>query len=723
MHPDVDLIYSDEDKIDERGQRYKAYCKPDWDPDLFGSQNLFSHLGVYRTALVRRVGGFRTGFEGSQDYDLALRCTRETDPGRIRHIPYVLYHWRAIATSTAAGGRVKRYAFTAARDALREHFAQRDPRIGVDFGRFLALYRVQYPLPEPPPRVSIIVVTHDGLHRRTVHRLLRTRYPLMELLVVDVGVHDQPTLDVLREVAASALARVLRCNASSNRSAAINFAAREARGTVLALLAPTVEPIDLDWLAEMVSHALRPEIGPVGARLLARDGTVWHAGLVMGLQGIAGNLHHGLPEDSQGYFGRAQAIQGFTAVSGACLVVRREVFDRVGGFDEQNLPSRWNDVDFCLRTRAAGYRTLWTPYAELQLVASCGPHNELVPDEERAAEYMRGRWGAALESDPHYSPNLSLRSERPVLAWPPRRQLPWRDGPGISSGDGVPRSDAHRLAEDPGRGPIVTIRPPRLPGGNGFRMFSQAGRDQIAREIANHGWDAFEQPLPDVFTACAAGSTGLVLDIGANTGFYTLLALVSSRACTVHAFEPLRPVADLLDANLALNGLGSRVVVFRQAVSDLGGTATLFLPDASHGLIETSASLNKSFKETVGRTLQVAVTTVDEHWRDSGDARRIDIIKVDVESFERKVVAGSARILAEHRPLVFLKLLPPGDAKSLEEATKLYRYQAVRLRPGHATVAEELLFDPSGWNQMLVPREHLQHWLRILSGFLTVTEE
>jgi FkbM family methyltransferase len=254
-------------------------------------------------------------------------------------------------------------------------------------------------------------------------------------------------------------------------------------------------------------------------------------------------------------------------------------------------------------------------------------------------------------------------------------------------------------------------------------MFSHAGRDQIAREIGNHGWDAFEQPLPDVFTACAAGSSGLVLDIGANTGFYTLLALVSSRACTVHAFEPLHPVADLLDANLALNGVGSRVVVFRQAVSDLGGTATLFLPDASHGLIETSASLNKSFKETVGGTVRVPVTTIDEHWRDSGDARRIDIIKVDVESFEHKVVAGSARILAEHRPLVFVELLPPGDAQSLEEATKRHRYQAVRLRPGHAIVAKELVFDPSGWNQMLVPCEQLQHWLRILSGFLTVTEE
>jgi hypothetical protein len=274
----------------------------------------------------------------------------------------------------------------------------------------------------------------------------------MELLVIDSGVHDQPTLELLRQIAASPRARVLRCAASSNRSTATNLAAREARGTVLALLAPTIEPIGLDWLTEMVSHALRSEIGPVGARLLAQNGTVWHAGLVMGLQGIAGNLHHGLPEDSQGYFGRAQAIQGFMAVSGACLVVRREVFDRVGGFDEQNLPSRWNDVDFCLRARAAGYRTLWTPYAELRLVASCDPNSEVSPDEGRAADYMRRRWGAALESDPHHSPNLSLRSERPVLAWPPRRRRPWRDEQAALFEGSAPAPHAGQRADDDERG-------------------------------------------------------------------------------------------------------------------------------------------------------------------------------------------------------------------------------------------------------------------------------
>jgi GT2 family glycosyltransferase len=452
--PDVDLIYSDEDKIDERGRRYQAYCKPDWDPDLFGSQNLVSHLGVYRTALVRRVDGFRSGFEGSQDYDLALRCMRETEPVRIRHIPYVLYHWRAIATSTAAGGPAKRYAFTAARHALRDHFARRDPRIEVEFGRFLALYRVRYPLPKPPPRVSIIVVTHDRLSRRAVGRLFRTRYPRMELLVVDAGVRDQPTLDLLRQLAASARTRVLGCAASSNRSASINLAAREARGTVLALLDPNLEPIDPDWLTEMVSHALRPEIGPVGARLLAPDDTVLHAGFVTGLRGIAENLHHELPGDSQGYFGRAQAIQGFTAVSGACLVVRREVFDRVGGFDEQNLPSLWNDVDFCLRARDAGFRTLWTPYAELRLVATGVSRTQIASDENRATEYVRRRWGTVLEPDPHFSPALSLDSNRPVLAWPPRRLRPWHDELATPFEGNPLNRDADRGTDDARREPF-----------------------------------------------------------------------------------------------------------------------------------------------------------------------------------------------------------------------------------------------------------------------------
>jgi FkbM family methyltransferase len=728
--PDVDMIYSDEDKVDEFGRRYEAYFKPDWDPDLFRSQNLFSHLGVYRTALVRKIGGFRIGLDGSQDYDLALRSTRETRPERIRHIPYVLYHWRAIETSTASGGPVKRYAFTAARQALREHFARDDEGIEVSFGRFLALYRVRYPLPEPPPLVSLIVEARSGLgtlRQQIISLRLWTDYPKIEVIVVADEVRDPLTLEVLREIEANGWARVLRYEGPFNHSALVNLAAREAQGSVLALLDWTLKPVNPDWLSEMVSHCLRPEIGAVGAKLLSRDGAIWHAGTILDLDGLAGYPHRGLPGDAHGYFGRAQAIQSCSAVSGECLVVRRETFERVSGFDAENLPVHWNDIDFCLRVQAAGYRNLWTPYAELRYVIPPDASPPVPLDRERAAsDYPRRRWGSTLVADPHQSPNLCLCSGRQVLAWPPRRRRPWRDGPATSSASSTFATDPVRHVDDPARGPIVILRPPRFPDVTPVRMFLHGGRDQIAREIVEQGWDAFEQPLPDVFAACVTGSTGLVLDIGANTGFYTLLALASSRACTVHAFEPLGPVADLLDDNLGLNDAGSRVVVFRQAVSDRRGTASLFIPDASHGLIETSASLNGSFKEIVVGTTEVVVTTVDEHCRDVGGfngARRVDIIKIDVESLEGRVLAGGARVLDEHRPLVFLEVLPPGDAATLEDLRRLHSYLVVRLRPGHAIVAKELRFDASGWNQMLVPCEQAERWLPVVSRLLTMDAE
>jgi GT2 family glycosyltransferase len=439
--PDAELIYSDEDKIDESGRRYEAYCKPDWDPDLFGSQNLFSHLGVFRTALVRKVGGFRPPLDGSQDYDLALRCMRETKPGRIRHIPYVLYHWRAIETSGASGA-VKPYAFTAARQALREHFARDDERIAVSFGRYLALYRVRYPLPEAPPLVSVIVEACGGLamfRRQILNLLLRTAYPRMELLVVGESPGNPVAVDVLREIESNGWARVVLHEGPLDHSAAVNFGVRAAQGTVLALLDWTLRPVTADWLGEMVSHSVRAEVGAVGAKLLSPDGTIRHAGTIFGLDGSVGHPHRGLPGDAHGYFGRAQAIQSYAAVSGECLVIRREIFEQVGGLDAENLPGRWNDVDFCLRVQAAGYRNVWTPYAELQQVRLAGSARRLPPDRERAAaEYLRRRWGATMAADPHYSPNLSLQAGRPVLAWPPRRYRPWRDGPpAASAGNGA----------------------------------------------------------------------------------------------------------------------------------------------------------------------------------------------------------------------------------------------------------------------------------------------
>jgi GT2 family glycosyltransferase/2-polyprenyl-3-methyl-5-hydroxy-6-metoxy-1,4-benzoquinol methylase len=430
-HPETDLIYSDEDKIDETGRRYGPYFKNDWSPDLFTSQNYFSHLGVYRTSLVREVGGFREGYEGSQDYDLALRCVART--GKVRHVPAVLYHWRAIAGSTAANINEKSYAQNAAERALRDHILAVEPAAKLEPGPFPTTYRVIHPLPAQPPLASIIIPTRDGLTvlRRAVESVReKTTYTNYEIIIVDNDSRDPGTLTWLKEIEAAGQARVLRYPHPFNYSAINNFAVREARGSVLILLNDDVEVITPGWLTELVSQALRPGIGAVGARLLYPNGTVQHAGVVLGIHGVAGHIHRGLPRESPGYYGRAQMVHESSVVTAACLAVRKVIYEQAGGFDEKNLAVAFNDVDFCLRLVEAGYRNLYTPYAELFHYESYSRGTDKAPEKrarfDEEVQFMQTRWKDVLQHDPSYNPNLSLTSESFALAWPPRADKPWR---------------------------------------------------------------------------------------------------------------------------------------------------------------------------------------------------------------------------------------------------------------------------------------------------------
>jgi glycosyltransferase involved in cell wall biosynthesis len=438
-HPDAGIVYSDEDKIDEDSQRFDPYFKPDWNPDLFYSHNLISHLGVYRTSLVREVGGFRKGFEGGQDYDLALRIIERVRPDQIRHIPHVLYHWRAIRGSTALSADQKSYAELAARKAIQDHF----DRTGVDAvmepGPAPGLHRAHYRLPAAPPLVSIIIPTRNGLRflRRCVDSLRwKTSYRRYEIIIVDNQSDDRDTLKYLRNLEAERAARVIPYPHPFNYSAINNLAAREAKGALLAFLNNDLEVIAPDWLEEMVSHALRPEVGAVGARLLYANGTVQHAGIFLGIgpDRVAGTPHRGIPRDSFGYFGRAHVLQAFSAVTAACMVTRRAVFEEVGGFDQQHLPVAYNDIDLCLRIRERGHRVVWTPYAELYHFESASRGSDLAPEKrdrfQREAQYMKERWGELLLNDPFNSPNHSLDSDVFELAWPPRGVRPWEQPQG-----------------------------------------------------------------------------------------------------------------------------------------------------------------------------------------------------------------------------------------------------------------------------------------------------
>lgn len=424
--PQLDLIYSDEDKIDEEGRRFDPYFKPDWNPDLLSGQNVVCHLGVYRTSLVRTLGGFREGYEGSQDWDLALRVSDAVPASHIYHIPRILYHWRAISGSTATAVGEKPYALTSAEAALRDHLDR--ARCHGQVSQAVAGYfRVRYAVSDPAPLVSIVIPTRNGLQLlpRNIDSITqKTSYRPYEIIIVDNQSDDTEVLDYLKRLETIGAARILRYDHPFNYSAINNFAVDAARGSFLCLMNNDVEVITEEWLEEMVGQAARPEIGAVGAMLYYPNNTIQHAGVILGLGGVAGHPYAGMPRGFGGYFTRARLVQNLSAVTGACLVVRKTIYQDVGGMDENNLPVAFNDVDFCLRLLERGYRNLWTPFAEFYHHESYSRGRDDTKEKQRRFQkevaYMRERWSSLLEKDPAYNPNLSLDKSWPMLAFPPR---------------------------------------------------------------------------------------------------------------------------------------------------------------------------------------------------------------------------------------------------------------------------------------------------------------
>ncbi|MHB0990628.1 MAG: glycosyltransferase family 2 protein [Burkholderiales bacterium] len=426
------LIYSDEDKIDENGVRLHPYFKCDWNPDLFYSHNMFSHLGIYHSQLVRQVGGFRIGLEGSQDYDLALRCIEQVHikPEHIYHIPKVLYHWRVHAESTASSSAAKPYAMIAGEHAINEHLERQGINAKAELMTYS--YRVRYALPDVLPLVSLIIPTRNGLNllRQCMDSILsKTTYTNYEILIVDNGSDEPITLDYLNVLAKDSRIRVVRDSRPFNYSALNNAAVKLARGKLIGLLNNDVEVITPGWLSEMVAIALQPGVGAVGARLWFPDKTLQHAGVILGLGlgRVAGHAHRAVPETSPGYFGRAGIQQSFSAVTAACLLVQKAIYEQVDGLDETELQIAFNDIDFCLRVREMGYRNVWTPYAELYHYESATRGLDDTPEKQarfaKESLYMKQRWGDLLLNDPAYSPNLTLDHDDFSLAWPPRVEL------------------------------------------------------------------------------------------------------------------------------------------------------------------------------------------------------------------------------------------------------------------------------------------------------------
>jgi len=421
LQPDANILYSDEDKVNEQGGFEQAHYKPQWNPDLLYSHNYICHLGVYRKVLLDEIGGFRLGVEGSQDYDLLLRAVKQCKEQGIIHIPYVLYHWRIAQGSTALAGSEKSYTDDAGLKALTDYFADDsyfNAGITVESGLLSNTYKVNWPIPKEQPLVSIIIPTKNGLELvkqciDSVYKL--TDYTNFEILLIDNQSDEAESLDYFQQLAEQKKVRLLTYDQPFNYSAINNYAVTKANGEIVVLMNNDIEILSHDWLTEMVSHCLRKDIGCVGAKLYYPNETIQHGGVVLGIGGVAGHSHKYFPKGHPGYFKRLKIIQNFSAVTAACLAVRKSVFEQVGGLNEKDLTIAFNDVDFCLKVQQAGFRNLWTPYAEMIHHESVSRGGEDTPEKvarfNKEVAYMQQTWNDILANDPCYNPWLSQTRE------------------------------------------------------------------------------------------------------------------------------------------------------------------------------------------------------------------------------------------------------------------------------------------------------------------------
>ena len=396
---DADLIYSDEDKLTEQGLDSPIF-KPDWSPDFFLACNYVCHFTVIRREVVEAVGGFRSEFDGAQDYDLFLRIVDRTT--RIDHIPRVLYHWRRSLASTADNIRRKPGSLETGRLALEAHLERQNVRGHVTVDWRTHAYWIKREMTETK-KISIIIPVRDrvDLLARCLDSLTKwTSYAPFEIVIVD---NDSQTEEA-RVYLSGLKHRVLQYRGPFNFSAINNFAVEQTDSPWLLFLNNDTEAIETDWLTIMAEQVQRPEIGAVGPRLLYPDDTVQHGGIVLGVGGIAEHAFRGFPAEAPGVCRQLQVTRNYSAVTGACLLTRREVFNKVRGFDEERLPVTFSDVDLCLKIRRAGYLIVYTPFAKLYHHESGTRRRTVEPLE---TEVMKERWPEMLKYDPYYNPNLS----------------------------------------------------------------------------------------------------------------------------------------------------------------------------------------------------------------------------------------------------------------------------------------------------------------------------
>ena len=410
----ADVIYTDEDKVtSDLKEHFQPHFKPDFNPDLLCANNYICHLFVVKRSLALKLGGQDPAYDGAQDYDFIFRCTENAE--KIVHVAKILYHWRVHQASTADNPSSKLYAFDAGKRAIEAHLARIGAKAEVSHTKDLGFYRVKYQL-QGNPMVSIVIPNKD--EKETLKKCLesiwkKTSYPNYEIILVENNSTTQEIRDYYKELDGKKRVRVVYWDKEFNYSAINNFGISYAKGEYILCLNNDITVISPDWLEELLANCQRPEVGIVGARLYYPDNTIQHAGIVLGMGGCAGSLFVGLARSRGGYLHKAALQQDLSAVTAACFMVKKEVFEKVGGFEEK-LAVAFNDVDFCLKVRHAGYLVVYDPYAELYHHESKTRGYENTEAKKRRfqeeIEYMRCHWMPEILRDPYYNENLSLKA-------------------------------------------------------------------------------------------------------------------------------------------------------------------------------------------------------------------------------------------------------------------------------------------------------------------------
>ena len=415
-HSDADYIYTDEDKIDEEGDYCQPHFKPGWSPELLESMMYVGHFSVIRKSILEQVGGFREGLEGSQDYDLALRIAEISN--NFYHIPKILYHWRIIPGSVSGGGDAKQYAYTSAVNALTEHVAKENLNNSAETTNYAGLYRIRRE--SGNPSVTIIIPFHNKAEMTIdcLKSIKNSSYDNYSIFLISNNSSDDELKLVKNYIENDKRITLEEYNHKFNWASINNWAAQCCESEFLLFLNNDTLIINKDWIESLLDCGIKKNVGAVGAKLLYEDDTIQHAGIIMQIGGIAGHAFRYHSDEVPGYFGYSDVVRNCAAVTGACMLVRKELWQQLDGFDE-SLRVSYNDVDFCLRLLEINYAVIYTPFAKLYHLESISRpktiadmSTEELVEFQRESDFLRRRHLKYFkEGDPYYNPNLTLRLE------------------------------------------------------------------------------------------------------------------------------------------------------------------------------------------------------------------------------------------------------------------------------------------------------------------------